>query len=83
MDFVSDPINATFLPSQQMSTATIPLVEDDMTEDTEFFGIRFQLPESPTRIGGEVVSFKAGDVTLTVGTIRDGTSMQILRYGCL
>jgi len=77
IDFVSDPVNATFLPNQQSTTLTIPLVADNEEEDTEFFGIRFLLPESPARLGGIVVSFQEGDITLTVGTISDGSSKWI------
>jgi len=75
IDFVSDPVNATFLPNQQRATVTIPLVADDEEEDTEFFGIELQLPESPARLGGLVVSFQEGDITLAQGVISDGSSM--------
>ena len=75
VDFVSDPVNATFLPNQQAATVTIPIVADDEMEDTEYFGIRFQPPESPARLGGMVVSFQSGDIMLTVGIISDGSSM--------
>jgi len=75
IDFVSDPVNATFLPNQQSTTVSIPLVADVEEEDTEFFGIRFLLPESPVRLGEMVVSFQSGDITLTVGTISDGSGM--------
>ena len=54
---------------------TIPLVADDEEEDTEFFGIRLQLPESPARLGGIVVSFQEGNITLVQGVISDGSSM--------
>jgi len=75
VDFVSDPVNATFLPNQQSTTVTIPLVADNMVEDTEFFGIELQLPESPARLGGIVVSFQKGDITLARGVISDGSSI--------
>ena len=54
---------------------TIPLVADDEEEDTEFFGIQLQLPESPARLGGIVVSFQEGNITLVQGVISDGSGM--------
>ena len=72
---MSDPVSATFLPNQQRATVIIPVVADDEEEDTEFFGIWLQLPESPARLGGIVVSFQGGDITLVQGIISDGSSM--------
>jgi len=75
VDFVSDPVNATFLPSQQSTIVTIPLVADNVVEGTEIFGVWLQLPESPARLGGIVVSFQKGDITLACVVISDGSGM--------
>ena len=42
VDFVSDSTNATFAPQEQQSVVMIPIMEDELTEDIEYFGIRFR-----------------------------------------
>ena len=69
IDFVSDSINATFAPQQQEVVVRIPIMEDELTEDIEYFGIRFRLVPTET----SSVVFRSGDITLAVGVILDAS----------
>ena len=67
VDFVSDSINATFAPRAQQSVVMIPIIEDELMEDIEYFGIKFSL--SPT--DAFPVMFRSGNITLAIGVILD------------
>ena len=67
VDFISDSINATFAPQSQQSVVRIPITEDELMEDIEYFGIRFSL--SPTDTLPAV--FRSGNITLAIGVILD------------
>ena len=66
---MSDSINATFAPQEQQSVVMIPIMEDELTEDIEYFGIRFRLDETNTLS----VVFRSGEITLAVGVILDAS----------
>ena len=70
IDFVSDSINATFAPQEQQSIVMIPIMNDGLTEDIEYFGIRFRLDTRETLS----VVFRSGNITLAVGVILDASS---------
>ena len=67
VDFVSDSINAIFAPQAQQSVVRIPITEDELMEDVEYFGMKFSL--SPT--DALPVVFRSGNITLAMGVILD------------
>ena len=73
---MSDSVNATFAPQEQQSVVMIPIMEDELAEDIEYFGIRFRL--DPTDVLSVV--FRSGEITLAVGVILDASGSDI--YVC-
>ena len=72
IDFISDTINATFAPREQQTIIRIPILEDELVEDVEYFGIRFILDSSDAV---SAVVFTLGNITLAVGGILDASGM--------
>ena len=66
---MSDSINATFAPQKQESVVMIPIMEDDFTEDIEYFGIRFRLSQTDA----PSVVLRSGQITLAIGVILDNS----------
>ena len=73
VDFISDSINATFAPQAQQLVVMIPIMVDELTEDIEYFGLRFSLSstDSPS------VVFRSGEITLAVGVILDDSGKYV------
>ena len=71
-DFVSNPVNATFLAGTTNVTINIALTEDNITEEIETFNLDIILPPSTdSRIN-------VGDRTTAIGRIIDRSSKQFI-----
>ena len=67
VDFISDSINATFAPQSQQLVVRIPITEDELMEDIEYFSIKFSLSSTDA----SSVVFRSGNITLGIGVILD------------
>ena len=46
MDYISNPITATFPAGINITTISIPLIEDSIVEETEMFTLAIMVPSS-------------------------------------
>ena len=72
MDYDSTPITATFTIGSTSTTVNVPVIKDDIVEESETFNLAFTIPSS---LKDQV---KLGDVTDAVGTIIDNTSKKYI-----
>ena len=70
VDYVSDSVVATFNPGDAKATVSIPLINDAVDEDTEFFGLVLTLG-SNTNIEGRSCVTLGMENTGIIGTILD------------
>ena len=67
MDYISDPINATFSAGTTDVYVAVPVIKDTIVEGLETFNLNLMIPMMPTN---KVI---LGKVAIAVGTITDST----------
>ena len=67
MDYVSNPINATFTAGTVDAMVNISVINDNIAEISETFNLAFTIPSS---LSGKVIS---GSITTATGIITDET----------
>ena len=71
MDYDSTPLNATFTAGSNSTMVNVPVIKDDIAEESEMFDLTFIIHSS---LKDQVTS---GTITNAVGNITDNTSKKI------
>ena len=71
MDYNSTPLNATFTAGSNSTVVNVPVIKDDIAEESETFDLNFIIPLS---LEDQIMS---GTITEAVGNITDNTSKKI------
>ena len=70
MDYDSTPLNATFTAGSNSTVVNVPVIRDDIAEESETFDLSFTIPLSLEKID----QIMPGTITEAVGNITDNTS---------
>ena len=73
MDYDSNPLNATFTAGSNSTVVNVPVIKDDIAEESETFDLNFTIPLSLEKID----KIMPGTITEAVGNITDNTSKKI------
>ena len=68
MDYDSTPLNATFTAGSNSTVVNVPVIKDDIAEESESFNLNFTIPSS---LEDGIIS---GIIIAAIGNITDDTS---------
>ena len=83
VDYVSDPVVATFSPGDAEATVSIPLINDGVDEDTEFFGLVLTLGNNINTEGRSCVRLGMENTGIIGTILDDGMYICMYVYRCV